>query len=252
MSDPVSSGSSAWVLSTPDGFRWRRSQGNVFAEWIGILTLRVDAEGRVFHEAAPGADPRLVEKVTHTGARAFVRALHDQPSLHGSAVTRAGSALVCLGEKGAGKSTAASELCRSIGFELLADDVAALDHSGGRWCVLPTESSHWLAGDGGDRKGPVAASSASSHPADLSSLVVLRLEDGVPSLRARRLRGAEAYSALSAALLRFEAADALRVRELGVLSSVAAQARVYELVRGRSSAVHETAAVLMQLMEGAP
>jgi hypothetical protein len=253
MSDSVSSGSSQWVLSTTDGgchFRWRRSGDGVLAEWIGILTLQLDGAGHVLHEAAAGADPLVVEKLIHTGAAAFVRALRGQPSLHGSAVTRDGRALVCLGEKGSGKSTAAAELCRAGTFALLADDVASLDRSSGRWRVLPTESAHWLATDGGRHKKPVTALSAARGSADLSSLVALRFDDGVPSPQATRLRGAEVYAALSAAFLRFEAADALRVRELEVLSSIATQAPVYDLVRGRSCGAAETARLLMQLTEG--
>jgi hypothetical protein len=255
MSGSVSSGSSPWVLSTMEGgchFRWRRARGEVFAEWVGILSIRIDPAGRVVHEAAPGADPRVVQKLVHTGAVAFVRALREQPSFHGSSVTRSGLAIVCLGEKGSGKSTAASELCRADGFELLADDVAALDGSSRRWRVLPTESAHWLAVHSGPGKAPVPAPLAAGRPADLTSMVTLRFDDRALSPQATRLRGAAAYAALSAAFLRFEAADALRVGELDVLSSIAAQARVFELVRARSCSAGATARLLMQLMEGSP
>ena len=127
--------------------------------------------------------------------------------------------------------------------------MAALDQSSGRWSVLPTESANWLASEGGRGKGPVAAALAADRSADLSCLVTMRFDEGASSPRARRLRGSEAYAALSAAFLRFEAADALRVQELDVLSSVAAQARVYDLVRGPSCGVDETARLLRQLME---
>ncbi|HEY8088318.1 MAG TPA: hypothetical protein VIF09_10750 [Polyangiaceae bacterium] len=246
-----SSGSSEWALSTRDGgchFRWRRQHGDVLAEWVGILTLRVDRAGDVSHAAAPGADPLVVHKLIHTGAAAFVRALRGQPSLHGSAVMRSGAALVCLGDKGAGKSTAASELCRVHGFALLADDVVALEPSGSRWLVSPTESAHWLLSGDGTRKGPVPATSSAGSPAEVRSLVALRLDDGVGAPRLTRLRGAEAYSTLSAALLRFEAADALRVGELDVLASVAAGAPVHELARPRAFSPRETARLLLQLM----
>jgi hypothetical protein len=251
MSYHASSGSSQWVLSTTEGgchFRWRRSPAGVLAEWVGILVLRLDAAGRVSYEPATGADPRLVDKLTHTGAAAFVRALRQQPSLHASAVAASGRALVCLGEKGSGKSTAAAELCRTPGVELLADDVAALDRERGVWRVLPTESAHWLAAAGGHLKGPVSAAAVGSDAAPLSTLVAVRFDDGAPAPRARRLRGAEAYATLSAALLRFEATDLLRVQELDVLSSIAAQARVFELVRGHSTGAAETARLALQLM----
>jgi hypothetical protein len=253
MSEPLSARASDWVLSTEDGsFRWRRARGQVLAEWVGILTLRIDETGNVSHEASPGADARLVEKLVHTGAAAFVRALRDQPSLHASAVAGSGRALVCLGDKGSGKSTAAWELCRTRQLELLADDVTGLERCDGRWCALPTESSHWLRENGPGPKGPMPALRAANHPAELSCLVALRFEDGLRSPVSRRLRGADAYAALSSALLRFEAADGLRVRELDLLSSLATQARVYELVRPRSCGVGETADQLVQLMEGAP
>jgi len=242
----------SWLVRTADGFRWRRDGDGVLAEWGGVLTLRVNEHGQPTHEPAPGADARLVEKVLATGAAAFVRALRGQPSLHGSAVARSGVALVFLGDKGAGKSTAASELCERHGFELLADDVAALDDSTGRWRVLPTESSHWLDVEGQARKGPIAAPHAGRHAASPAALVSLRFDDEAPVGRALPLRGAAAYSTLATAFLRFEAADALRVRELDVLASLAAQVPTYEVTRSRAVGPKETALVLVKLLESLP
>jgi hypothetical protein len=241
-----------WTVTTTDGFRWRRSEDGIDAEWVGVLTLRIDLAGRVTHEAAAGADARVVSKVLSTGAAAFVRALDAQPSLHASAITRAGATLICLGDKGAGKSTAASELCKHHGFELLADDVAALDDSTGRWQVLPTESATWLA-DGADaRKGPVAAPRVARDAAEPTAVAVLRFDEAaVGRVRATRLRGAAAYSALTSAFLRFEAADAMRVRELDVLSALAAQVPVYEVMRARAARPPETAGALLHLMDPA-
>jgi hypothetical protein len=241
----------AWILSQ-DGspFRWRRSRDGVVAEWEGVLTLRVEASGRVVHEPAAGADPDLVHKVTRTGAVAFLRALGRQPSLHGSAVARSGLVLVCLGEPGAGKSSVAAELCQHHGFDLLADDVVAIDSAGDRWSVLATESAHWLARDGASRKTAIPAASIAGGSVELGSLVVLRLEDRLAVPRVTRLRGTVAYSTLSASLLRFEHADALRVRELDVLSSLAARCPVYDLVRDRSCSIPETARLLLRSTGG--
>jgi hypothetical protein len=242
---------SDWLVRVPDQgapqFRWRRAPDAVIAEWVGILTMRVDADGSVDCTPAPGVDPRLAEKLAGTGALAFVRALRGQPSLHGSAVARDGVALACLGESGAGKSTAAAELCRLSRFEFLADDVVALEQSENRCRVLPTESAHWLFDADSAVKGPVPAPALGVAPADLRILAWLRFDDRASRPEARRLRGIEAYSILSSSAIRFERADAVQRRELEVLATLASQARLYEVIRPRGCAPRATAELLADI-----
>jgi hypothetical protein len=209
----------------------------------------VKASGDIECTPAPGADPLLAQKIAGTNALAFVRALRGKPSLHGSAVARAGAALVCLGEGGAGKSTAAAELCAASGFELFADDVVALEPVESRWHVLPTESAHWLGTGDSTIKAPVPARARGAAPVDLRVLAHLRFDDGAVRLGARRVRGSEAYSLLAPAVLRFERANAVQQRELDFLSSIASQAQVYEITRPHGCPASATAALLVDLAE---
>ena len=243
---------SRWLVSTTDGgcrFRWRRTaDGGVLAEWVGLLGLRVDPSGHVEASVPPGADPLFANKLFRTGAAAFVRALRGQTSLHASAVARAEGALVCVGESGAGKSTAAATLCERDGFELLADDVVALADGGGQspeWSVLPTESVHWLRVDPAAPKRPIQARSSGDVPRSLRAIVSLRRDDRVAGCALRRLRGAEVYALLASSALRFELTHAVHKRELDVFASIAASVRIYGLERGPSATPEETATALL-------
>lgn len=251
---PGSNDAGSWLVSIRDGghFRWGHREGDVVAEWVGILTVRIRDGGKVEYAAAQGADPELVDKVKHGGAAAFVRSLRGQPSLHGSAVARAGRAVVCLGESGSGKSTAASKLCTVYGCELLADDTVGLEFSKKRWWVLPTEASHWLASGGNGKKTPVAPRALGHQTALLFALVSLRFDAELRTPLVRRLRGADLYAGISPALLRFEQTESVFRHELDVLSSIADEACMYELVRRPSDSPDATADRLAKLMDEAP
>jgi hypothetical protein len=209
--------------------------------------LVVDGAGATQIRVAAGADPALVEKTKTTAVSAFLRALAGGTSFHGSAASRDGRALVVLGESGAGKSTAAATLCATNGFELLADDVAGLEHAGGRWWVLATESAHWLALDGLSKR-PVAASRPARDPVELGAVVALRFgEASAPSLL--RARGRAAHAVLAAAMQRFERSASGWQSELDALASIARAAPVYELVRPRAVNPEATAAALARALE---
>jgi len=79
-----------WVVSEHDGealFRWGYSDGDLVAEWGGLLTLRATRSGELKDlRAVPGASIELVEKARNGVATAFLRAQRKQYSLHGSAV----------------------------------------------------------------------------------------------------------------------------------------------------------------------
>lgn len=239
----------SWLTEGGLQFRWRRTNAGVIAEWVGVLTLRVDSTGRVETKLARGADPVFAGKLKATGAAAFVRALRGQPSLHGSAVARGGRAIVCLGESGAGKSTAAATLCAAHGFALLADDVAGLEVADERWWVQPTEASYWLEGEG-CRKQPILADRVGTARAQLTALVRLRF--GNESPRLSPLRGGAAFVILSEAAQRFERSEALGRSELDLFASIAQIARLYDFVRPRSWSARTTAAVLESTVQEVP
>jgi hypothetical protein len=248
---PAPSWPNAWVTEGGAHVRWRREGAEVVAEWVGLLTAHVDAAGNVRVEISPGADPGVADKVRATGVAAFVRSLRGQPSLHGSAVAHGGRALVCLGESGAGKSTAAAELCATHGFALLADDVAGLELDAGRWWVVPTEASHWLATPA-RAKAPALAARIAEGRAELAVLVWLRYAAGDEAPRLVRIRGRRAHTVLSASMQRFERTEAQWLRELDSSAAIADTARLYELVRPRSWAAPTTAALLRSALDGAP
>lgn len=58
------------------------------------------------------------------------------PSFHAAALVRNGSALLIMGEKGAGKSTLSAALQRQA-WSLLADDLVRVQQFDGVWCALP-------------------------------------------------------------------------------------------------------------------
>jgi hypothetical protein len=249
------SDTSDWIVAVNAGggeFRWRRGAGGVEAEWVGILTLEVHPDGRVVTNAVPGTNPLLADKVLHAGAAAFLRALDGRPSLHGSAVCRHGVAWACLGESGAGKSTAAAELCRRHGFALLADDAVGLERVGECWQVLPTESAHWLAIDPGSRKTRVPTPARAAAPVPLGGLVYLRFGETAAGVTIRQLTGAHVYGALAASAMRFERTEASCRSELDVLASVAERAAVYDLTRGPHSSSADTADAIASLASGRP
>ncbi len=244
-----------WLVSVPAKnetvpFRWRRAEGGVVAEWVGVLRVHVDASGRPSFTTANGANEQLAAKLKNTAAMAFVRALRGLPSLHGSAVAKSGNAIVCIGDSGAGKSTVAAALC-SIGFELLADDVVALELIDGCWIVHPTEEVHWLE-DASAKKGPRKAERVATRPAALKAIASLRVDSSMTAPSMARLHGARVYGALSAATLRFDATDDVRRRELNVLGAIGEQASVFEVLRPPRSRPSDVARVLGRLLESAP
>jgi len=242
-----------WDVSIGDGvthFRWRRASDGIEAEWVGILRVTIDAAGRAESVVVPGADPVRALKIKTTAAAAFVRAMRGQPSLHGSAVVRDGAALVCLGQSGAGKSTAAAHLCTHLDFELLADDIVGFELDSGLFRVLPTESVHWLELDG-HPKAPLQARRVATAAAPLAAIVALRLGDeaGDAEPRLTRLRGASAHAVLAGAAQRFEESRSLWRRELDFFASIAQIVPMYELSRAKPCAVESTAALLRAAWE---
>jgi len=212
-------------------FRWGYAAGHLIAEWPGILTLRATHGGNLMAlEPAPGAPNVLVEKVRHGAAAAFLRAQSHRYSLHASAVSRNGNALVLLGDSGAGKSTLADRLCRR-GYDLLADDIAAIDLRPDGWHVLPSEANLWLDLDGSSSKTPSAAPLVATEPALVEWVVLVGFDEAAPTLALRDLRGADAASALFQSLVRFERSPSVFERELEVVSDLVIRTRVLEARR---------------------
>ena len=105
--------------------------------WQPVGAFRVTAPERIEVSPAEGTDDRLVSLPLLGGVLATLLHRRGLYVLHASAVAIDGRAAVLLGDKGAGKSTAAAALL-AAGHRLLADDVVAIDmHDPSRPVVLP-------------------------------------------------------------------------------------------------------------------
>jgi hypothetical protein len=244
-----------WVVSEREGdvfFRWGYSEGDLVAEWGGLLTLRATRSGELKDlRAVPGASSDLVEKARHGVARAFLRAQRKQHSLHGSAVAWEGQGFVCVGASGLGKSTMAYRLCRRPGVELLADDITAIEVVPGHDAqVAPTERALWLATDRPGHKAPVAVSQVAPAEVPLRWIVSLAFDEGVSDIEVRDLRGGDAVAMLLPSLIRFERTAEQWARELEFLGGVVSHCRIVQLTRSRRSIVDDVAQALFALLTG--
>lgn len=243
-------------------YRLGRDGARLFAEWADVGALQCDrAGGSAVFTADPSADPKMVTKVRAGIAEALLRHLQGKLTLHGCAVASEQSAIACIGPAGAGKSTAAAELCRRPGLSLLSDDMVRLEIEGGECLVAPSDAEHFLHGDARDAlaiepgaedlKVYVPASHAAIAPAPLRALVALEFADGAtPSLR--RLRGHDLLATLLPCIPRMLVDDpSLQARELSQLRTLCDMVPVYALSRPRKLAGLEAAGdVLVGLLEG--
>ncbi len=224
-------------------FRLGREGDKFIAEWPGICTLRARADG-AWSELlpAPGADRELVDKLHGGLAKALLRHLSGELTLHASAAVIDGVAVACAGESEAGKSTTAAALVAHHGGELLADDTLALVIREGYVGVQPTERVSWLLRDARAAFGlpsdetwskvPIAPKRAARGEARLGALVLLAWDDELPGPRVRRLRGHEAVASLVPSVVRFVVDEPARNRrEMEQLADLTQTVPVYELVR---------------------
>src|ERR1700690_1964968 len=121
-----------WIHEVKDNdaviFRAGRQGDRLIAEWPGLATLACDHDGsRATFRAAAGVPRSTVGKLRRGSVRALLRDLEGGLSLHASAVAIGGRAILFIGQSGAGKSTAAAEMCLGSRAQLLADDIASLN-----------------------------------------------------------------------------------------------------------------------------
>ncbi|WP_394848337.1 ATP-binding protein [Pendulispora brunnea] len=224
-------------------FRLGREGDRLIAEWPGICTLRAERDGSSSELLpAPDADPELIDKL-HSGlARALLRHVSGELTLHASAAAIGGRAIACVGESHAGKSTAVAELVVNHGAELVSDDTLAIvlgDHGAG---VIPTEPVSWLLPESRRALGfdadetfgkvPIAPIRAAQGQVPLGALVMLVFDDDIDTPTLRRLRGHDALEGLVPSVVRFILDEPeLHRRELEQLTRLVSCVPVYELAR---------------------
>lgn len=165
--------------------------------------------------------------------------------MHASAVALRGRGVLFLGESGAGKSTAAAEMCFLHGAKLLADDVALLEIRKDAIHVLPADRHHSLTRAScralglrfpSNRKRLDKAAVLGAAPlglrARLALVVALRFDDRFAHVTLRRLSGSDVVQRLVHAIVRFDLFDpASRRHELAHLVAIHDAVPVIEIVR---------------------
>ncbi len=239
-------------------FRLGRDGEELVAEWPSIATLRANPLSRTSHfEAAPDADPELVDKVHRSLARALLRQLEQKLTLHGSAVCVGDRSIAIVGSSGSGKSTLAAALAQLEGVAFVADDTLAVEMSDQEASVslLPTEVQSWLLPDACTALGIEAADDKRAvaplrlaGPSRLTAILVPEFrEDSAVVLT--RARGVAMLSALVPAVVRFIIDEPrVHLREMEQLTKLTNAVPMYVLARPRELAsLFETVRVVREL-----
>jgi hypothetical protein len=237
----------------------------MIAQWPGMGTLRCARDGSdaTFTPVA-GASRRVIGKLQGGQVQGLLRDLAGQLAVHASAVAIDGRAILFVGAGGAGKSTAAAEMCLRHGAQMLADDAALLEVAPGGVTVVPSEGDHWLTRDScralgvpprrgaaaGDKRN-LRASKVAREPYALGLVVALRFDASVTAAVLQPLRGSDAARLLLEAVARFDVEDGLaRGRELEQLTAVYNCAPLVELVRPLRAPESVAAFVVDRLTRG--
>ncbi len=268
MTKGSSQGSVRWIHEEMVGdvvlFRAGKHGPQMVADWPGLARLTCAPDGSSAKLVpAVGASRREIGKLRRGQVRALLRDLGGQLALHASAVAIDGHAVLFIGPDGAGKSTAAAEMCLRHHAQMFADDSASIEVNRGSVRVLPSEMDHWLTRESctalgiepgrgeGDAKRDMRASRVGREPSPLALVVALRFDPTAEVARLRPLRGSDAGRLLLEAAIRFDVDDATaRQREFEQVTTVYHCAPVVELVRRQEGSCAVTPFVL-QALEGA-
>lgn len=223
-----------------------RAGDEVVAEWVGYATLRASLSSTWSQfTPADGVEPDMALHALRPAVDAFLRSLQGGITLHASCVAYGGVAVAFLGDSMAGKSTMGALLCRDPEIELVSDDMVALAVEAERVQVLPGEPEHALRPEAARALGLTAGPNAKvTFPAarrtvdaiPLGALVSLVFDPSAEAPITRRVRGAEAFIALSTAATRFvfDEPEFLR-RELNTFGQIADRVPSFELRRALDS-----------------
>jgi hypothetical protein len=236
-------------------YRMGQQGSSLIAEWPHLARLTCKEHGlhpRLIPsaEAAPGSLAKLQGVV-----KALIGDLRGALAVHASAVALGSCAVILLGDSGAGKSTAAAQLCLHHGASLLADDATLVEKERGTVWVAPSEDRHYLAQDSGDalqvrlpsarlgdrNKAALRPMRVATKRHPLVLVVSLRFDDTLETAMTRRLSGAEAALRILRAMFRFDIRD--RRGELDRVTCLYDQATFVEVARPHSQP-DVTAAIL--------
>jgi hypothetical protein len=227
-------------------FRVGRAGEYLVAEWPNVATLRCTRDGgAIAFEVYPTVASALAHKLQHGPVRALLRHLRGELSLHAGAAAYKGVALAFLGDPSAGKSTTVGHLC-ARGWAAVTDDILPIDRD---FRAVPCDPFLWLEPDARrflehDDLLPTEVIGV-AHPPPIVALVVLRFGMEEPSLR--RLHGAQAIAALTAAHVRFVLDEPpIHARDMERVFAVLEHVPVFELVRPRDLNRMDRSAVLLE------
>jgi hypothetical protein len=239
-----------WLHEFEEGgvvaYRTGRQARRLVAEWPGVARLTCGPSGGR-SELTPlgGKSVRSLRKLGGV-VQALLADLRGGIGIHASAVAFRTGAVLLLGDSGAGKSTAAAQLCLRRRASLLADDAAALHEVCGKVHVMPSEDRHYLTTHasralgiphrgirwGRDKRG-VAATRVASRPYPLQLVACLRFDDSKVGPTCTKLSGADAVLRVIGAMFRFDMGD--RRQELDRVMRLYQQVPFVEIVRPRRS-----------------
>lgn len=236
-----------------------RNGDRFVAEWPRVARLVCRPDGTKARVVRLGSAGPIEIARLRGAVNALIGDLQGRLSIHASSVSLGSRAVAMLGESGAGKSTAAAQLCALHGARLLSDDVAMLKRSRSAVLVSPSEEAHWLTSVslkamGINRtvtRGKLGQKSLFRTPhiakraCRLGLLVWLAFDDSVAPSRIRPLAGIEAAQRLLGSIFRFDLAN--RRHELDQVNQMHESVPFVEICRTRRSP--DATEAIIQAME---
>jgi hypothetical protein len=227
-----------------------RRGSDLIAEFVDIGTFGATGEDhQTYFLPAKGADPSSLTKLTGGLVDALLRHLQGKVTFHGGAVALGSNAVAFVGPSGSGKSTLAAALCAGPDIELVADDTVAIElreepSPSLSVEVLPTQTAAWLLPDARRALGfdsklpdkvPLKFRSTASRKLTLNAIVNLVFDSETFGATAKRLRGQDAFVALSSSAIRFVIDDAAaQAQEFEQFRSIVYRCPIFELRRSRN------------------
>ena len=131
----------AQVAARPPVRGWFRScrlaDGTTYLRWTGLFEFLISPDGyRILYRRLDRATRESFSVYLLGHVLSFSLVARGIEPLHGTVVTIDGEAVAFLGDCGYGKSTLAAALL-ARGFQILTDDLVAVDERDGAWVVHP-------------------------------------------------------------------------------------------------------------------